>query len=135
MRREVTCDYDGFEFALKNILNEVDYEIAESLHEPIRKSLKKGKDELVRKSSVKTGGYAKGWAYTMKGRKNGVFGEIGNRDKPGLVHLLEKGHARIGGGREVPPSPSGGHVAPVAEKLFDELEADVLKSIEKALSK
>lgn len=65
----------------------------------------------------------------MKGKGKSVFGEVGNADVPGLVHLLEKGHAKVGGGR-VAAIP---HVAPVADDMFDELEDAIAKAIDDAL--
>lgn len=130
-KESVTCDYDGFEVAITDILNNIELDCYECLDTPIRENLKKGKNEVKAASPVKTGGYASGWTYTMskKGRRNGVFGEIGNANKPGLVHLLEKGHAKVGGGF-VAARP---HVAPVADHIEQTLMDDIARAIEESL--
>ncbi len=58
---------------------------------------------------VRSGGYQKGWAVKKTSEKTGqVSITVYNCTKPGLTHLLEKGHARRGGGR-VAGKP---HIAP-----------------------
>ena len=46
------------------------------------------------------GGYSKGWSIKREANFRGKHSVvIHNRKKPGLTHLLEKGHAKRGGGR------------------------------------
>ena len=56
-------------------------------------------------------------------------GEIGSASMPGLAHLLEKGHASVGGGfvsgRE--------HIAPAADEAFDDFERRLGASVERAI--
>lgn len=51
-------------------------------------------------SPTDSGGYKKGWtAKKMKDSASKTEVVVYNRSKPGLTHLLEKGHAKRGGGR------------------------------------
>ena len=72
-------------------------------------------------SPTDSGGYKKGWtAKKMKDSASKTEVVVYNRSKPGLTHLLEKGHAKRGGGR-VPGKP---HIAPAEEngvQLFEKL--------------
>ena len=77
-------------------------------------------------SPVKSGGYQKGWAVKKTSEKTGqVSITVYNRTKPGLTHLLEKGHAKRGGGRV-----SGrAHIAPAEQAGIEQLERDIERSI------
>lgn len=127
--RNVTVSPDGFEAALTGILDDIDYDCAEALEKPVKKCAQEGRSKLRKESPVLTGKYANGWSYTIKGKSKSVFAEIGNRDMPGLAHLLEKGHAKVGGGR-VAAIP---HIDPVAQEVFGDLEESISKAIGDAL--
>ena len=77
-------------------------------------------------SPVQTGGYQKGWAVKKTSAKAGqVSITVYNRKKPGLTHLLEKGHAKRGGGR-VAGQP---HIAPGEEYAVSELENKIKRGL------
>ena len=77
-------------------------------------------------SPIKTGGYQKGWAVKKTSAKAGqVSITVYNRKKPGLTHLLEKGHAKRGGGR-VAGHP---HIAPAEEYAIGELENKIKRGL------
>lgn len=77
-------------------------------------------------SPVQYGGYQKGWATKKTSEKTGqVTVTVYNRKKPGLTHLLEKGHAKRGGGR-VSGRP---HIAPAEEYAATELEAEIKRGL------
>lgn len=78
---------------------------------------------------VVTGVYMKGFSYKVDKRNHNCVGEVGNSLKPGLVHLLEKGHATIGGGH-VRAYP---HVAEAAEDAFKVYEKEIDRAVEEAL--
>lgn len=70
-------------------------------------------------SPRKTGKYAEGWTTTND--SDGLFGYalvVHNKSKPGLAHLLSKGHALRNGGFK----PGDGHVEAAAESGIAELE-------------
>ncbi|WP_336821241.1 HK97 gp10 family phage protein [Bacillus thuringiensis] len=83
-------------------------------------------NELEQKSpkSNRKGGrkYAKGWRKKKVGNATVVY----NAWKPQLTHLLEKGHAKINGGRV----PAKVHIAPAEEKANNEYLAKVERAIQ-----
>lgn len=79
-------------------------------------------DKLKQGSPKKTGGYRKGWRKKKEG--NGV---VLHNTKGQLTHLLEKGHAKVGGGRV----PAKVHIRPVEEYVIDELPRRVEKVVQK----
>lgn len=75
----------------------------------------------------KTGEYAAGWRakpWAYNSQYKGVT--IYNAKKPQLTHLLEFGHARRGGGREVPGKP---HIAPAEEFAEELLTKEVVEGV------
>lgn len=82
---------------------------------------KDGAEKLRKESPKKTGEYAKGWTTTKMDRDY----YIRNRKKPGLTHLLEKGHAKRGGGEVAPIR----HIEPVEEWVSKELAKRIEEEI------
>ncbi|PGA00444.1 HK97 gp10 family phage protein [Bacillus wiedmannii] len=69
----------------------------------------------------KTGAYRKGWRKKKEG--NGV---VVHNTKGQLTHLLEKGHAKAGGGRV----PAKVHIRPVEEYVIDDLPRRIERAIQ-----
>ena len=88
--------------------------------------------EIRAKSPRSEGGnetYAKGWR--LKKAYDGPYDIryiIHNKARPGLVHLLENGHAKVNGGR-VEGRP---HVGPAERNARRELEQSIPEAIENA---
>lgn len=78
-------------------------------------------DKLKQNSPKKTGGYRKGWRKKKEG--NAV---VIHNTKGQLTHLLEKGHAQVGGGRV----PAKVHILPVEEYVIDELPKRIERAIQ-----
>ena len=109
-------------------------EIMESLHEyaelatgsmkkAVRKTATSVKKEISANAPKRTGKYAKSWT-TKKTKENSHTLEmtVHSKDRYQLAHLLEKGHAKRGGGR-VEGKP---HIAP-AEKNGAELLENLIR--------
>lgn len=78
------------------------------------------------KSPQLTGGYKRGWTSKRTTDRSGQLAiTVYNRRKPGLTHLLEKGHAKRGGGR-VEGIP---HIAPAEEYAIEELEKRIREGL------
>ena len=79
----------------------------------------------------KTGKYARSIKHQMLAQGGGTFdGEIGSPTMPGLAHLLEKGHASVGGGAV----PAYVHLEPASEEAFKDFEELLDKAVEEALN-
>lgn len=96
-------------------------EIEETLEEVKESSATKAVTVLKATSPRRKGKYAKGW----RKKKDGKDFIIHNATHYQLTHLLEKGHAKRGGGR-VAGRP---HIQPVEEMVIKEFEQTVEKVI------
>jgi hypothetical protein len=106
---------------IANALSEYTAEVTEELEEAKKEVSKEGAKTLKRTSPKDTGDYAKGW----RAKKVGNAWVIHNAKKPQLTHLLEKGHAKRGGGR-VSGQP---HIEPVEQDVIKEFENRVERAI------
>ena len=124
MAKKITVDRlsDEIMDALEEYREMTD-EVVQTAVDTVSKETKK----LVQAGSpVQTGGYQKGWAVKKTSAKAGqVSITVYNRKKPGLTHLLEKGHAKRGGGR-VAGQP---HIAPAEQYAVSELENKIKRGL------
>lgn len=116
---------DAFAAEIASIMSDVDGTVRTNSRKAVQKACREGKKNVMAKSAAlgvhhgKTWSrYVSGWSYTTSETGNDFSGEIGNADVPGLPHLIEKGHARVGGGRV----RGYEHVAPAADETFKEYE-------------
>lgn len=85
------------------------------------KSVSKEAKQMVQEASPRRhGGYSKGWSVKQEENHRGKHSVIiHNKKKPGLTHLLEKGHAKRGGGRVA----GRVHIAPAESYAIQEIES------------
>ena len=132
-------DPDEFAVAMDRIRAGIPIELLPGLQGAVRKSAKKGRRSVkanarkagfrltTSKGPSKTSAtYIKGWSYKMRSNDDGAAAEIGNEEFPGLAHLLEKGHARVGGGR-VQAFP---HIKQAAKDAENVLVEEVMKAVD-----
>lgn len=121
MGKHLWVEDDEFAMALAEILGDIASASEDALFDCVHDALVEGRDEWRRNAAEHNALYHEGnWKYgenvTYRSlrKKSGVEGHIFSR-KPGLPHLLEKGHAKIGGGstRAYP------HVKPAADYAFE----------------
>lgn len=73
-------------------------EVAEVVDEALPKVGKDAVKQLKQTSPIRTGDYAKGWTQKVEKERLGSKLTVYNKTRYQLTHLLEKGHAKVGGG-------------------------------------
>ena len=144
MVHNIDIESDDFAKALEDILGEVRSAGGIGAVEAVKAGMRVGANEWRRdaRSSIgqheykrrgeviTSGAYAKSIRSHMTDRsEDHPAGEVGSPKLAGLSHLLEFGHARIGGGT-VPPVL---HIADTAEVAFRAAEDAALRALEEAL--
>lgn len=99
------CTADNFSAALTDLIGDVFDECDEKVGKAVGSSVRKGAKLLREKYTAGIGvhpwskDYRNGFKSHTERHGMVVSGEIGNKSKPGLVHLLEKGHLTPSGHR------------------------------------
>ena len=112
---------DAFPAEVMKILNKYGNDVTNCVSEVTQDVTKKGVS-LVRASARGMGWkkYPSSWTYKMEGPRIARWGIIHSK-KPGLPHLLEKGHALRQGGR----TGAYVHIKPVEETIKEQMETEV----------
>ena len=120
---------EEFGLEIANAIADYTEDVVVAIEEEIDNTAEKVKEEIQSSSAWKdrTGEYRKGWTIKKENRKGEAVRIIYNKNKPGLVHLLEFGHAKRGGGR-VAGRP---HVQPAYEKYVPQMEQNIEDIIKK----
>ncbi len=120
-----TVGADAFASALGEIFGDIKAVSCDDLLESVRDGSEEAKQAWRDGAPVRTGDYRKSIRYRVEGTEEKPESHVYST-KPGLPHLLEKGHATIGGGR-VPGRP---HVAPAAERGFQKAYESLVQRLE-----
>lgn len=130
---DITCDIDAFATSLEALIGDIPEACDKETEKAVTKSVRKGAKLLRGKYTSGIGKHE--WSAEYRGgfsshvTKGGMetTGEIGNKNKPGLVHLLEKGHATLTGRR----TNKYEHMDPA----FREIQEDFVVQVENAVGK
>ena len=127
--RSITCDLDGFARGIDELLGDIPEKCSEKVGKATEKATRRGVKTV--KSYASQGGihawserYVGGFSSHVDRGGMVTVGEIGNKNEPGLVHLLEKGHATPAGRR----TRAFPHMAPA----FDEITEDFIEMASRA---
>ena len=101
---------------------------ADVMKDCVKKAGNTVKKETQAGAPVRTGKYKKSWAVKrQRETSNTLEVVVHSRNRYQLTHLLEKGHAKRGGGR-VKAIP---HIAPAEQKGIRELEEGIKRGLSK----
>ena len=107
----------------------------DSVQEAVTKTAKATVKQLKATSPVRSGDYAKGWAVKTEESKRGKFRFIAIVHQRGdtyrLMHLLERGHALVAGGRKVGHASAKPHIAAAEEAAINMLHDEIVQGIER----
>ena len=116
---------DDLAATVEKTLSDYTEDVNDIVKQEIKDAGKEAAKELKEKSPRCTGKYAKGWRSTVR-KESAVGAEVVVHNKIyRLTHLLEKGHAKRGGGR-VAGIP---HIAPVEEEITGKLSDEIEKEL------
>ena len=123
---------DDLSRAVATVLEEYQESVIETVQRVTSEVAKEGLSKVKAASPVsgkspKSSAYKSGWTKKVVTNRMGASAIIYNGKYPGLVHLLEKGHALRNGGR----STAFPHVAPVEEWMNSELQKRIKEAIQK----
>lgn len=114
-----TVSIDEMAAAINEGLEEYAELSAENVKKAVKKTSKAVKDQINSSAPVRTGRYARSWAVkTTAESSQSLEQTVYSPSRYMISHLLEKGHAKRGGGR-VRAIP---HIAPAEEMGIEMLE-------------
>ena len=124
---------DNLDNAIMDILNDYRNACDRNADEAVNVTAKEAVQELRAAHPGGSGQYGswnaynKGWTImqTVRDKRERKGATIHNRDHYQLTHLLEKGHAKVNGGR----TRAFPHIAPVAEKCEDKLLQRMIRGL------
>lgn len=120
---------DSLSGEIEKTLKVYSSDIVEKIDTSSEKISKKAIKSLKANSPKKTGKYSKSW--TQKRKKGDILQPTSHTiyNKEGwLTHLLENGHAKVGGGR-VEAKP---HIRPAEQQVIEEFTKEVEEAIKNA---
>jgi len=131
MAKNVTVDIDMFAAGIDELIGDIPVACAQGLGRAVQQSVRKTAKGLRSGQYGSSGKHA--WSerymsgFASHSDVGGMMpeGEVGNKNKPGLVHLLEKGHLTMAGRR----TTAYPHMAPA----FEEMGKDFVERAEREL--
>ena len=117
---------DGLADAIMEGLQEYANMATDEMKVAVKKAAKTVKKDIQAGAPVKSGAYSKSWATkTMRDSSVALEVVVHSKNRYQLAHLLEKGHAKRGGGRV------GGraHIAPAEQHGMEQLEQDIERAL------
>ena len=117
---------DQFPGAVMAQLEEYVSMASDEVKEAVRTVSEDVKAEIQSRAPVKTGKYKKSWTVTkVEETAQSLVNTVHSEKYYRLIHLLENGHAKRGGGRVV----GRPHIAPAEQKGIEQLKREIERSL------
>ena len=117
-----TVSIDEMADAINEGLKEYATLASTEVKKAVRKSAKTVKDQISANAPSRTGAYKGSWVATKQSESSqSLQMVVHSKNRYQLAHLLEKGHAKRGGGR----TRAFPHIAPAEEAAAELLEREV----------
>jgi hypothetical protein len=123
---------EGVESAISKYLEDYSAEVIQAMEKTVTEVAKDSVKKLKADSPKgATGNYAKGWTYTLdQGRLRAGATIHGKKGTYNLAHLLEFGHAIVGGGRSKDRTKAITHIEPVEQWAIEEFQRRLVRELE-----
>lgn len=115
---------------LQDILQEYESEVREAIDKSLPEVGKETVKELKKTSPKDRGEYKKTWKSKIESDRLGKKLIVYNSKNYGLTHLLEHGHAKVGGGRGGGDTKAIEHIGPAQEKAVEKIVKGIRKRLE-----
>ena len=118
---------DGFAAEMTRLMREYTDDVTEGVSREVDNTAKAVCNAVKAGAPKDSGKYAAGWGVTKQGTRESPKRIVWNKKYPGLPHLLEFGHAMVGGGRV-----SGrAHIRPAYEAHGAQLPEHIARIIQR----
>lgn len=111
---------------LQDILEEYEAEVKETINDSFPKVGKETVKELKKTSPTDKGNYRKSWKSKIEEDRLGKKLVVYNEKHYRLTHLLEKGHAKVNGGRTEPVQ----HIKPAQEHAVERVVKEIKRRLD-----
>ena len=127
---DVLVDSDAFGASLAQILGDLGHACDGAVQKGVRVGGKTARKEWRKHKTIRgRGEYVASIAVTFGKSGDEYTAEVGSKTLPGLPHLIEKGHATLGGGR----TRAYPHIAPAFEVAAKKTYETVLEGVDAAV--
>ena len=129
-----TCGLEAFAATVEQLLGDIPPAVRRNMGKCVTKSARYGARVLREKYAKKglhewSDRYSGGFRSHVSNKADLAEGEVGNRNEPGLVHLLEKGHLTPAGRR----TNAYPHMVPAFKDMAEKFVEDAQKAFGEAI--
>lgn len=126
-----TTTIDGLSDAIMDVLNEYDQEVNNLTPRAVRKVATRCRKDIQSAAAAKFNGsgYQSSWVTKVTNKSARDYAITVYSKKPGLPHLLEKGHIKVAHGHVLGRTPGRVHIKPAELKAIADIEKEIRRAL------